>query len=128
METRTQHDRAHGNTCSDVCLKCEEKTQQHTPTPWHTSHIENPNADGEKFPLLRICADQQVICETFEVLPRHNDRANFAFIVRAVNSHEALLKAAKKAMSDYYAGGIHHLSNEAAGLLREAIAQAEKGK
>jgi hypothetical protein len=67
---------------------------KHTPTPWHTSHINEtyPNLAngicvGSK---LRIAADEYVICETTEL--RSVDRPNFEFIVRAVNAHDNLVR------------------------------------
>lgn len=54
------------------------------------------------------------------------------FIVRAVNSHETLLEAAKKAKAAIYKESNYHdgddLANRAINLLEEAIAQAEGGK
>ena len=68
----------------------ETKTEsQHTPTPWEYEDMGLQYAKGE----IVITSGLMVIAE----LPRMEGNINnAAFIVRAVNSHEALLKLAKE--------------------------------
>jgi len=85
---------------------------KHTPTPWYISREENgittirgDKANGRLF----------AVADTLK-------REDAEFIVRAVNSHEALLEAAKEAIA---CGSI---SARVEDLLGKAIAQAEGGK
>lgn len=69
---------------------------KHTPTPWHlqaNTHVPNVG-------IYRDVTEKGDVHGTWEVIAfLDNDmeraRANAEFIVRAVNSHEALLEAAK---------------------------------
>lgn len=66
------------------------QTQQHTPTPWKVMH----NEIGLEW---NIEAGNELIAVLVPKNQRNLDNA--AFIVRAVNSHEALLAALKRYMS-----------------------------
>jgi hypothetical protein len=94
--------------------KDASERSEHTPTPWTLLpartlvNLKGPN--GEQVGQLPI------------------NSADAAFIVRAVNSHEALLSACKQAMEDHE----FDRQNESYGLMqatvnrmKKAIAQAE---
>lgn len=95
-------------------VKVISPTKQHTPTPWHLktsfkNELPHYSLEGS---LNRTIAS--------DILGKEN----VEFIVRAVNSHEALLKAAKQALAElerYKEGTDERYA------LRSAIAQAEGG-
>jgi len=89
-------------------IKQESTTAKHTPTPW--SRYKNA-AHGPEGDCVFVCNG----------IDSPND-ANAEFIVRAVNSHEALLAAAKDAIE--YCSDL--IGPAIAQRLREAIAQAEQ--
>src|SRR6185436_18843022 len=126
-----------GNTVKDICpcgcglerpwlssYGMEENMQtetnvQHTPTPWHIQK--------------RISGDQmfEIYTEGIEEVEAKValafEKEDAAFIVRAVNSHEALVEAAKRVRSVLNDEGKEILTKaEMEQLLFEAIAQAEK--
>ena len=69
-------------------------TQKHTPVPWHVIRCDNGDytisySDTELRSHIATC-HEQTLC------PEHGSiEANAAFIVRACNSHTALLEACK---------------------------------
>ncbi len=83
---------------------------QHTPTPWHDdlSTVHGPEIDAEY-------QEKQIVCSVI-------NRADAAFIVRAVNAHEELLETLKEALPYLSKYGVpDHITNSA--IL--AIAKAE---
>jgi len=82
-----------------------EKTE-HTPIPWHT--------EGNL-----IGGDGGLIAEATSFKPERN-RANAEFIVRACNSHVALLEACEDAVETLHGEGLEATMQEA------AIAKAER--
>lgn len=115
------------------CPKCHPKPTpetSHTPTPWELG------ADGRG-----IMADnQKLILHVKNTGPEHAGKpghvsvreslANAAFIVRAVNSHDELLEAAKNARNVLAAlavGDLKQVRADSSALLalRSAIAKAE---
>lgn len=102
-------------------MKTKETT--HTPTPWHRNV-----SPAHKYPIY---ADKNGNPEGRDwihiaaVLPGNpNEEADLDFIVRAVNSHEELLAAAKNAVS-YIEGDKKQWPDEIDLQLRKAIAKAE---
>lgn len=93
------------------------KTQtesKHTPTPWHITnkgynHYIQKNYDGTNEFTVSICSGNQGMA-----------KANAAFIISAVNSHEALLEAAKCLVHDIEISG-----GKVSKFVKEAIQQAE---
>ena len=61
-------------------------TTQHTPTPWAASGVTVYGSDGG----ARNTVADTTCCGS---MTREADEANAAFIVRAVNSHDALVAA-----------------------------------
>lgn len=117
---------------------------KHTPTPWHHDYIlifkqyAAVSSDGPT---------QDILAKTYSEADSHLSylkieqcEANAAFIVRACNAHEELLKAAKDANFMLFTliknlGGCDHSVNEclcpekrAYKALTDAIAKAEKGE
>lgn len=94
---------------------------KHTPTPWFISAKEQ---DGY---CINSLADEfnPLVAETVDFVPCFGDdgKANADFIVRAVNSHEALVEACKHAF--------HYFNTKAPNFartrkqLKDAIAEAE---
>lgn len=99
--------------------KCLPKIK-HTPTPWQ---VIKESQRHDYFGSLYIKAGKTVIANLVFQLD-DSEKANAEFIVRAVNSHEALLEAARCA-GDALVDGQH--KDIAINLLRQAIAQAEGG-
>lgn len=67
---------------------------EHSKLPWDISKATRPR-DGE-FDYAIVCPNKQIIGECFgrtSKTNRPNARANAELIVRAVNSHEALVRA-----------------------------------
>jgi len=103
-----------GNFCT--CATTEPKQAEHTPTPWRLDK-QNPS-------LLRD-AKGLYVAKISEELP-----ADAAFIVRAVNAHEALLKALKACVASLqrdtedFGHEVAHI-NYAIRDAEQAIARAE---
>lgn len=80
--------------------KCKFHAPQHTPTPWKLEgNLEisgPPEADIYDYRFIALADSQfdQKADKTPE--QEQTDRANAAFIVRAVNAHEELLEALKQ--------------------------------
>jgi hypothetical protein len=70
---------------------------KHTPTPWHGSDI----LDDDRYGI--VDSNNNIIIGTSGSVRRKQD---IKFIVRAVNSHEELLTAAKQAYETLCAGFI----------------------
>lgn len=101
----------------------------HTPTPWKTTESIHDFKEGALW-RIAIFADK---AESGDKLPaeamgsdRATAQANAAFIVKAVNCHGELLKAAHRAVNALAANGAPFC--EAAKELRAAITKAEGGK
>lgn len=92
-----------------------ERSEGHTPTPWKIGYWDEIITDSNGYKIA--LAD-----------PRNpNDKKDTAFIVRAVNNHEALLNAAKYAINvikssgrDIYVEPIEKAIAQAEGRLSEA--------
>jgi hypothetical protein len=68
---------------------------KHTETPWYVGNYK----DG-RYPIIPDCRNPIPILNTaFNGLPQETDRANAAFIVRAVNCHEELVAALSDLMA-----------------------------
>lgn len=75
---------------------------EHTPTPWELRPITSRFRHGKE--VLGIFGPSEIVCnlDGIAVPDRMNDRlfvedaANMRFIVRAVNSHKALVKALER--------------------------------
>ena len=107
---------------------------QHTPTPWKVQFYEETQGPNFGNSVSEIHNDGVSICKTINT-PTHSREwcqesdANMAFIVRAVNSHKALLDAAKFSLSVHKAQGLFDMSEKmAAEKLKKAIAAAEGGR
>ncbi len=84
------------------------KANDHTPTPWTDQKGDLIGADG--------------------TMVDAREEANTEFMLRAVNAHEALLEAAKFALSVTIKNGLYDMSDKmAAEKLGKAIAQAKNG-
>ena len=87
---------------------------QHTPTPWKF----------EESTMTLRSAPSNYWLATFDSFDGAiNNKANAAFIVRAVNSHEALLEAVKKALK--YVQRAEPIDCQLEVDLKDTIAQAE---
>lgn len=98
---------------------------QHTPTPWYLPNGEDKN----QFGTYRIAEQPGQSAAHLTNIALVGSLEDAAFIVRAVNSHEALLEACQEAY-DLLASK-ETLSAEAVevwGHLQLAISQAEAGK
>lgn len=90
---------------------------KHTPTPWRVSY--RATTDGN--------ISYRIVGVTLDSLSKENAE----FIVRAVNSHEALLDAVKKTMATIADDSVtdaqfrYLLNHEHFHILANAIAQAE---
>lgn len=134
MKTKTQH------TPTDYCKNCnaespndgmgncaecggtKQKEVKHTPTPMKFDLKMNRAVGGwdiEGFGIV-IARLSDEDYSTLDV-----EQWTAAFIVRCVNSHEALLKAAKQAASWVEQQSITRKSSEVLGDLFAAISQAE---
>ena len=90
---------------------------KHTPTPWELHQDEDLKS-------WFIWAKGNMAAS----LPRRTDgvdKANAEFIVRAVNSHEALLNKLKHAQARLF---VHEGNSELYDEIGKAIAQAEGGR
>lgn len=114
---------------SDPCELCGKKMPtptpqgQHTPTPWTTENL-NPFILGP---------DEKAVCQmTWGKRPMAEEKANAAFIVRAVNAHEELLEAlktVKQAFDDFHTGKTESLNSSwLSAKIFTAISRAEGGK
>lgn len=95
---------------------------QHTPTPWEICGDRKPikNIKDPIFFKLGIRKGGRRIAEAHGI-GEEETKANAAFIVKAVNNHDALVEACRAAL---VAGGLDPLIERA---LQNALAQAEKG-
>lgn len=94
------------------------KETKHTPTPWHISD-EHRIVDEQGGLVADVKYAKATTAEAM---------ADAEFISRAVNSHEALLEAAKKVVKEYSAlpiNGPETVIIKSIDDLQEAIAQAE---
>jgi hypothetical protein len=99
---------------------------RHTPTPWHVE----PYAwdEGKSLVIIGGKPNDSIIVariapDSEDQIPRKLDEANIAFIVRAVNAHDALVKALKAVTAELV--GRLDGTNKSAGEKR-ALALAEK--
>lgn len=100
----------------------------HVPTPWEiripypiTIAEKKSNIGRHTILLKEVGGDLQNILQCYDT-STHRAADNAAFIVRAVNSHEALLEAAKRVTRMHTQG---FLTTQDIVDLNEAIAQAE---
>lgn len=134
---RPYWEREQGWDTSGNCTKCGEagrcqcphpkaqpqpthtpKNEGHTPTPWKL--IAETRILGEGMSLAKMLYNQA------EGRSLDEAKVDAAFIVRAVNSHEELLKALKRIVEiNGSTGGAKALVEEFKFIAREAIAQAE---
>lgn len=103
---------------------------QHTPTPWHYQE----NAHVPNIGIYKDVTEKGAVHGTWEVVAFLDDdmqraRANAAFIVKCVNSHQALLEAAKGYLGNGHEptdGDIVHVAAHCRQCrLDQAINQAE---
>ena len=105
-----------------------EKKPTHTATPWAVyddSNLEYPNIEVE--------GGSEKICPEVYGEDHSQAVANAAFIVRCVNSHEALLEAARQGFQLIKEGGFTHpmteeFYDETMKKLDDAIKQASEVK
>lgn len=113
-----------------------ETEGKHMPTPW--AILEYDDGKGI-YPdrSLRFRSCYKVRSKEYGTIAECGEnKANAAFIVRAVNSHETLLQAAKKALAVLQGCNPYglrdsnpaELKDYARRDLQEAIAQADEGK
>lgn len=70
-------------------------TTTHTPTPWNTAGVSNPDSDQRMSVWGPISEGKQ----SGEWVAKDIRPANAAFIVRAVNAHEALVEALERTVA-----------------------------
>jgi len=103
----------------------ETKTKpMHTETPWEITREMNEHSEG-----LAIESDTTVVATLCGGLPKYEVQANAEFIVRAVNSHEALLSALRALTAIVNGGNPGKIKTQ--GYLdkaRAAIAQATQAE
>lgn len=108
--------------CKDNCgLDVPEghpDEMKHTPTPWRMEIEDEGFISIFGSRLNQTCGDQVALTP----MKKDEDKANAEFILRAVNSHEALLAAAKHMRDTLEHQGMTRI------LWNEAIAQAEGKK
>ena len=78
---------------------------KHTPTPWEYVHESSDYGTGDPtitFGFIQQCEDQEFIIASL-IVDVPDGRANGEFIVRAVNSHDALVAALKEITEHYCA-------------------------
>lgn len=99
------------------------KTQtQHTPTPWKLKtddHLDGTSIYSNEIYITSLEGDDNPHQQKLGFRPVEEQKANAAFIVRAVNSHEALLDALKTARERFVREGMTTAN------IDEAIKQAE---
>ncbi len=104
-----------------LCAECETNhPQTHTPTPWYLPNGEDKN----KFSTYRIAEEPGKSAAHLTNIALAGSLEDAAFIVRAVNSHEASLSTLRNVL--VYLKGTSQNGN--LGLIAEvegAIAQAE---
>lgn len=104
---------------------------KHTPTPWRHCSC---GKCGLIWSLVADCivADANVHGEGYEPHPVHDERqANAAFICRAVNSHDALVKACEDALLKIEANQSENCDDDCgwcaiAEQLRAALAEVKR--
>jgi len=91
-------------------MKNKVNVSEHTPTPWHSdlSTVHGPEIDAEY-------QEKQIVCSVI-------NRADAAFIVKAVNCHEELLNALKAALYDVK----NSMYTTSLKTIEKAIANAEQ--
>lgn len=90
MNTRKAQEMIHDIKHSKRCTCPKENKPQHTPTPWTVFGFSSVET------VKKYRGDRLEICEAFtSQIDSAEAKANAAFIVRAVNSHEELLGMAK---------------------------------
>lgn len=99
-----------------------DKTREvsHTPTPWN---LKIEYSDISSRHIYEVTSGANLLFSDEEYYPKAPELKDAEFIVRAVNSHKALLKALKKALLglDLLESADGDLGNS----LRDAITQAE---
>lgn len=101
----------------------ERPKVEHTPTPWQVKSL--PGRKVGDTCRNWIHAGDMYIAEVGDVtMPEHV--ANAEFIVRAVNSHEALLKVAKAVVAYQRGYGPSKTLGELVNMAIQAITQAEQ--
>lgn len=105
-------------------LFAEDFKSQHTPTPWTFIMA------GEDKTQVLIDSEEKLVLHgsSCASMSKKEAKANAAFIVKAVNSHEALLNGAQKALeelSNWVEGQNGYEPENAIVYLKKAIAQAE---
>lgn len=71
---------------------------EHTPTPWKVQMVKEW---GQEVEYPQVVTPDGIICNGLSLIPGFSREANAAFIVRAVNSHDALLEALTNVMGWY---------------------------
>jgi len=66
------------------------ESEGHTPTPWHTGGIFNPGTPDEH---VTIWSEPPAGCQSGDEVAQYLTQQDAAFIVRACNSHDALVAA-----------------------------------
>ena len=101
-------------------------TQQHTPTPW----VNQEGMSVGSKPLEICTSDCRALIAL--VLDRpdisHQSEANAAFIVRACNSHEALVEALKQALELIEPSAFPKLIHTEGDTIRKALAALAKAE
>lgn len=112
---------------------CKDCKPQHTPTPWTKSEVEFEKDEWSKLYFQKqICIGKGMDITAIVYGPDDQEEANAAFIVRAVNAHDALLRIVKELAevptideTPGIAKGVFSEMDELIYEAREAIAKAE---
>lgn len=100
-------------------------SEKHTPLPWHVPQ------DDDAFVMAGSSRERFVACCQSRHRPEEEDAANAALIVRAVNSHHALLALLEEALPELQASvlysdelpGSPHLRLKLIDRIEQAIAR-----
>jgi hypothetical protein len=78
------------------------ETQKHTPTPWRASKARKSSNFGAYVAFVQTVDPASVLAKVSggPTDDREVAEANAAFIVRAVNAHDDLVKALRRALAD----------------------------
>lgn len=100
---------------------------KHTPTPWTFT---NQTTDERPWCVITIkdATDDVVIQREYHINDAQKEEANAAYIVKAVNCHEQLVKALKWAeplIAEWFNQKPHCQDTSGLSLIRAALAAAE---
>lgn len=87
---------------------------EHTPTPWHEGPTCAIHQTFERDDVVTEIVDRDGVFVACVNHPNPQHEANASYIIRAVNSHDTLVKALREVREDYRELLRHSTSNEEA--------------